>query len=103
MSDLDSLLENYCKCTDCSCADCNCANNLEAKVRARLRTHQAPLYSSAFPKGTFRPAAITAGFILGMASIGLTTGPALSAQEGGLTIFSPYSPDLPSTLLGRKS
>ena len=100
MSELDSLLENYCKCTDCSCADCNCGNGLEAKVRARLRAQRAPVPLSIFPKGAFRPAAMTASLMLGMASIGLTQ-PAYSANNGGLMMFSPNSPDLPSTLLGR--
>jgi hypothetical protein len=105
MSELDNLLEKYCKCTDCTCADCNCANGLEAKVRARLRAQSSSFFGSpspmgVLPKGAFRPAAMTAGLMLGMASIGLTQ-PAYSANSGSLMMFSPNSPDLPSTLLGR--
>jgi len=100
MSELDNLLENYRQSTDCACADCNCGNGLEAKIRARLRAQDAPVLSGVFPKGTFRPAAIAAGLILGMASIGLA-GPAMSAQQNSLMMFSPDSPDLPSTLFGR--
>ncbi len=110
MSELDSLLEDYCKCTNCTCVACNCGNSqelrgLEAKVRARLHTQNSPglgspILARAFPKGTFRPAAITAGLMLGMASIGLTP-PAYSANPGGMAVFSLNSPDLPSTLLGR--
>ena len=110
MSELDSLLETYCKCTNCTCADCNCGNSvevrgLEAKVRARLHAQNSPILGShilanMFPKGTFRPAAMTAGLVLGMAGIGFAQ-PAYSASHGGLMVFSPNSPDLPSTLLGR--
>jgi len=103
MSELDSLLENYCKCTDCTCVDCKCGNGLEAKVRARLRMQGNPVLLNVFPKGTFRPAAVTAGLLLGMASISFTTSPALSAQQSGLMVFSPNSPDLPSTLFGRSN
>jgi len=105
MSELDGLLETYCKCTNCTCADCNCGNSrevrgLEAKVRARLRAQNTPAFAAALPKGTFRPAAMTAGLMLGVASIGLAQ-PAYSANSGGLMVFSLNSPDLPSTLLGR--
>jgi len=110
MSQLDSLLEDYCKCTHCTCADCSCGNSqelssLEAKVRTRLRAQSSlglgsPSLARAFPRGTFRPAAMAASLALGMASIGLTQ-PAYSANNGGLMMFSPNSPDLPSTLLGR--
>jgi hypothetical protein len=110
MSKLDNLLEEYCKCTNCTCANCSCGNSqelggLEAKVRARLRTQNSslldsPLLASIFPGGAFRPAAMTAGLVLGVASIGLMQ-PAYSANSGSLMMFSPNSPDLPSTLLGR--
>ena len=105
MSQLDSLLENYCKCTNCTCADCNCGNSaevqgLEAKIRARLRAQNSTAFVAALPKGMFRPAAMTASLMLGVASIGLTQ-PAYSANNGGLMVFSLNSPDLPSTLLGR--
>ncbi len=110
MSQLDNLLEDYCKCTNCTCADCNCGNSqelrgLEAKVRTRLRTQSSlglgsATLARAFPKGTFRPTAMAASLMLGMASIGLTQ-PAYSANPGGMTVFSLNSPDLPSTLLGR--
>jgi hypothetical protein len=110
MSQLDSLLEDYCKCTNCTCADCNCGNSqelmgLEAKVRTRLRTQSSlglgsPILARAFPRGTFRPAVMTASLMLGMASIGLTQ-PAYSANPDGMMVFSLNSPDLPSTLLGR--
>jgi hypothetical protein len=108
MSELDSLLENYCKCTDCTCADCNCGNSqevrgLEANVRARLHALGTPILQNIFPRGTFRPAAITAGLMMGIASISITTSPALSAQQNGLMIFSPNSPDWPSTLFGRSN
>jgi hypothetical protein len=110
MSKLDNLLEEYCKCTNCTCANCSCGNSqelggLEAKVRARLRAQSSSFFGSpspmgVLPKGAFRPAAMTAGLMLGMASIGLTQ-PAYSANSGSLMMFSPNSPDLPSTLLGR--
>jgi hypothetical protein len=110
MSQLDGLLEDYCKCTNCSCVDCNCGNSqelrgLEAKVRTRLRAQSSrglgsPILARTFPKGTFRPAVMVASLALGMASIGLTQ-PAYSANPGGMMVFSLNSPDLPSTLLGR--
>jgi hypothetical protein len=51
MSELDNLLEEYCKCTNCTCANCSCGNSqelggLEAKVRARLRTQNSSLLDS---------------------------------------------------------